>query len=228
MRASAQEPLGNSSCVLHSGIGPKRDDYFEVKHHDAAIDTLDHNRLPCLTERGMLVSPLGYTVVKKHPYAKDRPALRGMLHDTPLTVPPFAFESMPFRWLNREILAQDVGHDRVPGYIQDAEDDADHVLGYQPQWLMDSRNQEAVISAFFAPVQVGRSLVFVYLKHSPLQETRPHRLLVGAALVTGVTPPPLWHHTGSPPFQSLMRETIVAHSLRPDMTDGVLLPIRKC
>jgi hypothetical protein len=220
------DPLGNSSCVLHSGIGPRRDDDFEAKHHDAAIDTLDHNRLPCLTERGMFMSPLGYTVVKKHPY-KDRPALRGMLHDTPLTVPPFAFESMPFRWLNREILAQDVGHDRVPGYIQDAEDDADSELDYKSQWLMDSRNQKAAIDAFFNPVQVGRSLVFAYLKHSPLQETRSDRLLVGAALVTGLTPPSLWRHSGSPPFQSLMWETIVGHSLRSDMANGVLLPYQE-
>ena len=38
----------------------------------------------------------------------------------------------------------------------------------------------------FEPVTVGDSLVFMYLKHSPLQEQRADRLLVEAAHVTGI------------------------------------------
>jgi hypothetical protein len=70
-------------------------------------------------------------------------------------------------------------------------------------------------------------LVFVYLKHSPLQEQRADRLLVGAARVTRVTLPPMYDHAGTPPFLSSMWETVVEHSLRPDMTDGVLLPYQQ-
>lgn len=77
---------------------------------------------------------------------------------------------------------------------------------------------------FFEPVAPGESLVFIYLKHSPLQEARTDRLIVGAARITGAQPPPMWNQDGKPPFDSCMWETVVAHSLRPDMTDGVLLP----
>jgi hypothetical protein len=62
------DPLGNSSCVLLAAVGKRRDASFEVANAGAAIDTLDQGRLPCLSEHGTFMSPLGYTVVKQHPY----------------------------------------------------------------------------------------------------------------------------------------------------------------
>src|SRR6185312_344813 len=94
-------------------------------------------------------------------------------------------------------------------------------------WVMDGDNQRAVIDAFFDSVLPGGSLVFVYLKHSPLQEQRTDRLLVAAARITRMTPPLMWNQSGNPPFSSSMWETIVEHSLRPDMSDGILLPYQK-
>lgn len=220
------DPLGNSSCTLLAAVGKGRDDLFEVASAGAAIDTLDQDRLPCLSERGTFMSPLGYTVVKRHPY-RDNRALRGTLHDTAMSLPGYAFEAVPFRWLNRESLAQEIGHDRVPLFNPSAEDAVDAVLDYEPPWVMDGGNQRAIIDAFFEPVSPAESLVFMYLKHSPLQEQRTSRLLVGAARVTRVTPPPMWNQSGHPPFSSSMWETIVEHSLRPDMTRGILLPYQQ-
>ncbi len=220
------DPLGNSSCTLLAAVGKGRDDLFEVASAGAAIDTLDQDRLPCLSERGTFMSPLGYTVVKRHPYRENR-ALRGTLHDTAVTLPGYAFEAVPFRWLNRESLAQEIGHDRVPLFNQNAEDAANEALNYDPPWVMDGGNQRAIIDAFFEPVSPADSLVFVYLKHSPLQEQRTDRLLVGAARVTRITPPPMWNQSGNPPFSSSMWETIIEHSLRPDMAGGILLPYQQ-
>ena len=64
---------------------------------------------------------------------------------------------------------------------------------------MDGRNQRVMMDRFFLDVEPGQSLVLVYLKHSPLQEDSTRRLLVGVALVTGVTPPPMWNQSGSQP-----------------------------
>ena len=122
------DPLGNSSCALLAAVGKRRDDLFEVDNAGAAIDTLDQDRLPCLSERGTFMSPLGYTVVKQHPY-RDNRALRGTLHDTAVTLPGYAFEAVPFRWLNRESFAHEIGHDRVPLFNPTAEDAADAVSG---------------------------------------------------------------------------------------------------
>ncbi|MFD6393315.1 AAA family ATPase [Nocardia sp. NPDC060259] len=220
------EPLGNSSCTLLASIGKNRDDEFEADQRGRDIGLLDQNRLPCLSERGTFMSPDGYSVVKSHPYQDNR-ALRGTLHDTTVTVPGYAFESVPFRWLSRTSFAQDIGHGRVPAFDQTAEDAADAALQWSPNWIMNGANQRAIIDAFFEPVSPGDSLVFAYLKHSPLQEERTDRLLVGAARVTRVTAPPMWNQTGNPPFDSSMWETIVEHSLRPDMGDGILLPYQE-
>jgi hypothetical protein len=220
------DPLGNSSCTLLAAVGRKRDDLFEVSHPGAGIDSLDHNRLPCLSERATFMSPLGYTVLKQHPYHANR-ALRGKIHDTRVTLPGYAFEAVPFRWMNRGSLAQEIGHERVPLFNQAAEDAADAALNYSPPWVMDGENQRAIIDAFFSHVSPGDSLVFTYLKHSPFQEQRTDRLLVGAARVTRVTPPPMWDQSDDPPFRSSMWETIVEHSLRVGMTDGVLLPYQQ-
>ena len=221
-----EDPLGNSSCTLLAAVGTGRDDEYEADHSGASIDNLDQNRLPCLSERATFMSPLGYTVVKHHPYSKNR-ALKGTLHDTAVSLPGFAFEAVPFRWMNREALAQEIGHDRVPLFNQSAEDAADAALRYDPPWVMDGDNQRAVLSSFFEPVVPGESLVFAYLKHSPLQEERADRLIVGAARVMGVTPPPAWNQSGNPPFSSTMWETIIEHSLRPEMSDGLLLPYQQ-
>ncbi|MFF6790610.1 AAA family ATPase [Streptomyces filamentosus] len=220
------EPLGNSSCTLLAAIGKGREDSFEVAHSGAGIDSLDQNRLPCLSERATFMSPLGYTVVKQHPYRHNR-ALKAKLHDTHVTLPGYAFEAVPFRWMNREVFAREVGHERVPLFNQSAEEAADTTLGSKPLWVMDGDNQRAVIDAFFEPVVPGDSLVFAYLKHSPFQEQRTDRLLVGAARITRTTPPPMWNQSGNPPFTSSMWETAVEHSLRPDMTDGILLPYQQ-
>lgn len=221
------DPLGNSSCTLLANIGPKRDDRYETEHASAAIDTLDQDRLPCLSERATFMSPLGYTVMKTHPYAWNR-ALKDKIHPTPVSLPGYSFESVPFRWLSRASLANDIGLNRVPAYNPTAEDHVDDVLRYDgAAWVMDGHNQRAVLDAFFDPVVAGDSLIFVYLKHSPLQEQRTNRLLVGAARTTNMTPPPMWNQSGNPPFLSSMWETIVEHSLRPDMGDGILLPYQK-
>lgn len=220
------DPLGNSSCTLLAAIGKGRDDAFEVTNAGASIDSLDHDHLPCLSERATFMSPLGYTVVKQHPYRHNR-ALKDKLHDTPVSLPGYAFEAVPFRWMNRESFADEVGVERVRMFNQAAEDAADAALNYTPPWVMDGDNQRAILDAFFEAVSPGNSLVFAYLKHSPLQEQRTDRLLVGAARVTGVTPPPMWNQSGQPPFSSTMWETVVEHSLRPTMTDGILLPYQQ-
>lgn len=222
------DPLGNSSCTLLANIGPNRQDLYETENSSASTDTLDTNRLPCLSERGMFMSPIGYTVTKTHPFAWHQ-ALKGSLRPTQVSLPGYAFEAIPFRWLNRKSLDEDIGFARVQDYNPTAEDGVDNVLGFRDgaSWVMDGGNQRAVMDEFFAPVAPGESLVFIYLKHSPLQEVRTDRLIVGAARVTGVQRPPMWNQEGKPPFDSCMWETVVAHSLRPDMKDGVLLPYQE-
>jgi len=224
--AVCNDPHGNSSCVLLKNIGPKRDDVFEQTHAGVPFAQLDDGRLPpCLSERSTFMSADGYRVLKTHPYAHNEAI---SVVPSPVSVPAYAFEAVPFRWLSRKSLNADVGYDRVPGFRPEAEDAADVALKWSDSaWVMDGGNQRAILEAFFEPVRRADSLVFMYLKHSPLQEQRTNRLLVGAAHVSDVRLPPMWDSDGLSAFESSMWETVVTHSLRNEQQEGVLLPYQR-
>ena len=168
-------PLDNSSCLLLTNIGAKRDDDYEVAH--ALEDVGQLETIPCLSERGTFMSSNGYQVTKTHPYATYE-ALKGHIQPTILTMPPYAFEAVPFRWMGRDTFESKLWPSWRADYDPDAEKRVQKILDLkkQPNWIMDGRNQQAVIRTFFEPVVNGASLVFVYLKHSPFQDDRTDRL----------------------------------------------------
>jgi hypothetical protein len=219
-------PLDNSSCLLLKNVGNKRiDDWESEVAGRSFIELPQYDRLPCLSERGTFMSSHGYVIEKEHPYQFNK-QLRGHLETTRVSVPPYSFEAIPFRWLSREIVEKELWQE-TDKYLPDLEHDAHRVLGFAPGWLMDGRNQRAMMERYFEDVIEGQSLVLIYLKHSPLQEESPRRLLVGAAMITRVTPPPMWNQSGNQPFNSSMWETIVSHSLRADQRQGILLPYQQ-
>lgn len=219
-------PLDNSSCILLANIGRKRDDAYEIANAGVPFAQLDSGQLPCLSERATFMSSTGYRVTKTHPYSMNK-VLKGHLQPTDVVMPGFAFEAVPFRWLSRETFTSEIWSEWNADYDPGAEDKVDSVLSFKPGWIMDGANQQAVIRQFFEPVVPGESLVFLYLKHSPLQEESTRRLLVGAARVLDCQSPGMWTHSGTPPFESSMWETALVHSLRPAMEDGILLPYQQ-
>ncbi|WP_248581622.1 ATP-dependent RecD-like DNA helicase [Nocardioides sp. InS609-2] len=219
-------PLDNSSCLLLKNIGDKRlDDWEESVAGKSFAELQQYERLACLSERGTFMSSHGYALEKEHPYRFNK-ALKSHLKPTTVSVAPYSFEAVPFRWLSRETVDAELWQD-ADDYRPDREDFANQILGFTPGWLMDGRNQRALIGRFFEDVVAGQSLVLIYLKHSPLQEESTRRLLVGAADVTRVKSPPVWNQSGGQPFDSSMWETIVSHSLRPDQKHGLLLPYQE-
>ncbi len=216
-------PLDNSSCLLLKNIGDKRDDDWESEVAGRSFSELpQYSQLPCLSERATFMSSHGYTLTKEHPYRFNK-ALKGHLEPTAVVVAPYSFEAVPFRWLSRQSVEEGLWQE-VDAYQPEREDAARRTLGFSGAWLMDGANQRAMIDRFFEDVVAEESLVLIYLKYSPFQEESTRRLLVGAATVTRVTPPRMWNQSGRQPFDSSMWETIVSHSLRPDQTNGLLLP----
>ncbi len=168
------------------------------------------------------MSAHGYQLEKEHPYRFTK-ALKDHLKPTSVSVPPYSFEALPFRWLSRETVDDELWLE-TDAYRPEREDATHRVIGFKPGWLMDGENQRAMIDRFFADVVPDQSLVLIYLKHSPLQEESTRRLLVGAARRSPRS------HRGDvesfwdAAFRLLHVETIVSHSLRPDQKHGVLLP----
>ena len=219
-----RDPLSNSSCILLKNIGEKREDFFEVGRAGEQIAELEPNSIPCVAERSTFLSPRDHVLEQKHPYGFND-ALRNI---TPATVPvpAWSVHATPYYWLNRKTLADVQTQHPIEDYSPEREAAAVDALGFEPTWILHGDNQKAVIDAFFRDVRPSRSLVFFYLKHSPFEDAAA-RLLVGAALVDEVTPPGWWPTNGATAFPNHMWETTLRHTLRPDGTGGVLLPMQE-
>ena len=137
------------------------------------------------------MSRQAYGVIRRHPYRYNE-ALKGRIAPTPLTVPAFGVHAIPYFWLNRKTI-NTVVNDFDVDYDDERERFVDSVLGYEPDWISHGDNQKALIERFFQEVSVNESLVFFYVKHSPLDHLRAGGyLLVGAARVTGKELPGRW------------------------------------
>ncbi|MGV4885610.1 AAA family ATPase [Streptomyces viridosporus] len=217
------DPLGNASCVLLENIGRRRDDELEVQYAGKSFETLPEKLPPCAGERGGFLSGRDQVLHTTHPYGHS-PALR-TLRSASVPLPAWSVHSIPFRWLNRELLDDVMDQQPVDGYNSEAEERAIAELGFDPPWVVHGDNQKAVIDTFFRDVVDGQSLIFFYLKHAPF-ENHPRRMLVGAALTASVTLPGRWPSDGPTPFANHMWETVVRHTLRPDGSGGILLPMQ--
>jgi hypothetical protein len=189
-----------------------------------SLDDLNLDHVGCVLERGTFMSGHAYRAVREHPY-RFNDALRGKIAPTPLTVPAFGVHATPYFWLNRDNINTVLRSFDVD-YDDDRERYVDGKLGFEPEWVLDGDNQKALIERFFQEVRAGESLVFFYAKHSPLDHLRAGGyLLVGAARITHKELPGLWKTHEPTPFPNHMWETTLRHSLRPDGTGGILLPV---
>jgi hypothetical protein len=219
-----RDPLGNSSCILLENIGRNRKDALEVAAAGRSFEDLNGGLPACAGERGGFLSSRDHVIRREHPY-RSSAALRG-LEEAAIPLPAWAVHGIPFYWLNRQNAEDVLSEQPVADYSQEIEDEAVAALGWTPRWVVHGDNQQALIEMFFADVTPAESLLFFYLKHSPFED-QPRRMLVGAATVTSVALPGRWPTSAPTAFPNHMWETVVRHSLRPDGTGGILLPVQQ-
>jgi AAA domain/UvrD-like helicase C-terminal domain len=217
-----RDPAGNASCILLKNVGPNREDDLEVQL--AGQGVLDGRSYvpPCINERATFMAPKALSVVKPHPF-RNNPALKAV-RPTRVPMPPYTAHATPYRWMLREEVSS-VTAEREGVYRPELEERVDRAMGWKRPgaWVMHGENQGALFEEFFRTVVEATSLVFFYAKHTPLADD-PQRVLVGAARVAKVELPGLYDTAGDPAYPSLLWETVVHHTLRPEMTDGILLP----
>lgn len=123
-------PRDNSSCLLLKNIGDKRLDEWEGQVAGQSFAQLpQYDRMPCLSERATFMSAHGYQLDKEHPY-RFSPFLKGHLETTTVSVPPYAFEAVPFRWLSRETVEEELWQE-TDAYCPDHEEQAHRSLNFQ-------------------------------------------------------------------------------------------------
>lgn len=217
------DPQGNGTCVLLKNIGQRRRDEHEQRHAGRDIADLPLEEAPpCVSERATFMSPRVIPFQRVHPFAQTNPAFAAF-QPTPQPIPPYSVQAIPFLWMSRSG-AQVIDEERRVGLRPELEEQVDAITNWKSAaWVMHGDNQRALLDAFFSTVQPQRSIVFFYAKHSPLSDD-PRRLLVGAALVTDVTPTGAYRSNGEEQFPAQMWETNIGHSLRPDQRQGFLMP----
>ena len=95
-------------------------------------------------------------------------------------------------------------------------------------WVNDFENQQIMLDTFFGALQPEKSLVFLYVKRTPLADD-PRRVLVGVGRITNVGPSQEHSYTGNirGKLRGLMWERAVSHSIREDGFDGFILPYQQ-
>ena len=219
------DPRDNASCLRLPNIHERREDTVEIKYRGRRLDELEPAQLPpCLAERASFMASFPITRHVRHPYQATSEVHRHY-RPTPVDVPPFSAEAVPFRWMRRDdaaLLAD--AFDIV--YRDEAEEVARRVMKFESAWVQDRENQSNLLDAFFSAVEPQRSLAFFYAKEVPHTEQRG-RVLVGVGWVTGCGNGVEYEYEphAERPTRSMIWERIVSHSIRPTgFAGGFLLP----
>jgi len=218
-----RNPRGNTHCISLPRIGDTKDDDWEASVAGETF-AVEGGRLPaCAAERGAFMSDFAYVRRFEHPYASND--THSHFRRTTYTHTPFSAAAVPFGWMMK-------GDDDLPhparnlalGYRHEFEPD----VGFDTIWVQERRNQLAMLDTFFGAIEPEASLVFFYAKKTPMTED-PRRVIVGIGRVKGVGPATEYEYeaqdNGS--LRSMVWERNVAHSIRPEIGDGFVLPYQE-
>lgn len=219
--------LDNSFCRILPSIDQRKKP--EEESQDQSIG--EHNMPPCVSEKGLFMSPADFTRPLRHAWTDINP----MFHDyLPATYhhKPYSINAVPFLWLMKEKAKNAQPHFSEKAftyeldYKPELEDAVDQSLGFEGNiWVQHPHNQQVLLDAFFDCLKPRQSLIFFYSKHTPLSEPN-ERVIVGVAKVRNPVGPILHYefpagfkgHRGHP------WDRCIQHTLTPELGDGLLLP----
>lgn len=169
-----QAPSKNTWCMVLKRIREERDDAAENANAGCQWSELDPKSLPaCLSERGAALNPKAYTIRSRHPFAKSSEQTHGHFAENAFRLPPYSVQAIPFRWTRKDD-AQAIADTLALPFDVDREPE----LAFKTVWVNDFVNQQIMLDTFFGALQPEKSLVFLYVKRTPLADD-PRRVLVG-------------------------------------------------
>ncbi|ELL1155121.1 hypothetical protein RWG76_001313 [Pseudomonas aeruginosa] len=236
-----QSCTANTSCSVLPRIATSRDDAFEMLHAGESFEAFDRSQHPpCVDEHGAFMAKFPLSMQKKHPYAESAKTTHGQFAETPYTIRPYSAAGIPFRWMLRE---QVEGNKKwgVPslketlqlGYQAEREPDLTANKGWEKDkktWVQEGTNQRIILDTFFSVAKPNESLVFFYAKRTPLVEDA-RRVIIGVGRVKSVSAPIEYHYSGGQKpkanISGYLWERNIEHSIRPNDSDGFLLPYQQ-
>lgn len=224
-------PARNTACLKLKNIAERKNEQAEQEQAGKSIEHLPPTAYPpCVTERATFMAPFAFTRDHKHPYSESLPETHSHFRPTPLRYPAYSAAGLPFRWMMKDFAfgSADEGIaglvDRFP--LPDVTAENEPKLPFETNWVQDHRNHRALLDCFWNHVRAEESLVFFYAKQVPLVEDTGRRVIVGVGRVKSVGSLTEYNYDGpsAGKLRSLLWERMVAHSIRPDFSDGFLMP----
>ncbi|MBN72085.1 MAG: RNA helicase [Gimesia sp.] len=237
-----KSPKFNTSCLKLKGIADSKQEEAEESVAGQAVPELLSHGLPlppCVKERATFMADFDFDRVTEHPYTKNNSSTHGHFRPTVLRYPAYSAAAVPFRWMMRdEVFGNPKKKETVPKIeryplegVDPAFEPTEDDMGFKTNWMQDYRNHTALLECFWNHVQVQDSLVFFYAKQVPLVEDTGKRVLIGVGRVKHLGKSnedrfTEYNYDGDPGdrLRSMLWECMVTHSIRPDFSDGFLLP----
>lgn len=229
-----RQPGRNTSCLKLKNVFESKDEQAEALVAGKSIKKLEQAAYPpCVKERATFMANFEFTRMHEHPYTKQANATHTHFKPTPLHYPAYGAAALPFRWMMKKFVFGDPKN-KLAGLVtqfplqevSEAHEPGKEVLGFDTNWLQDHRNHRALLDCFWEHVRPEESLVFFYAKQVPLVEDTGRRVIVGVGRVKSVGKLTEYEYDGKPgdKLRSLIWERMVVHSVRPDFSDGFLMP----
>ena len=220
-----KNPRQNQACRVLKNIATTRANANIQQCEDAVGSTVNPSNdfiPPCLLESGQFMAEHAMTSIRKHPYTYD--SHFGHIQDTLLTVLPFSFTVIPYKWT----LKDKDGNNDSPNclYATGFRPDLDVAVTSADSWITNGENQRKVFNYFYRNVIPAKSLIVAYAKAVPFVET-PGRIVISIGLVQAVGELKEYDYSETPSgtkVTACLWERNIEHSIRSDRRNGFIFP----
>ncbi|WP_417326909.1 ATP-dependent DNA helicase [Halarcobacter sp.] len=219
-------PKENGSCMFLPRINETKNVETEEKNIDKWFHELNPDELPpCVGEKVHFMSP--HNIYKKlhHPYSENDSNKEYYDHymETTYCYPGYSFSVVPYNWMLKN--SKHNTSEKAEELKVDYDANREPKLNFANSWVQQFDNQKALLDTFINPIQVNKSLVFIYAKNIPHIETTS-RVLLGVCNIEKIGDLTEYEYDSSKPktFQSTLWERPIYHTLREGFENGFILP----
>lgn len=223
------KPRENGSCMFLPRINESKNAEQEEGIAENWLHELEQDKLPpCVSEKVHFMSP--HKIYKKvnHPYSKNEnnSAFYGHYKETTYCYPGYSFSVIPYNWMQKN--AKDNSSETATALQIPYDTAKEPRLSFVNTWVQQIENQKALLDTFISPIQPNSSLVFIYAKNIPFEDTTS-RILIGVGHISEIGKLTEYEYDDALPitFRSSLWERPVFHTIREGFENGFLLPYQE-